>query len=253
MSKKLPYFKFYPDNWLTGTISYLPFEDQALFIELCCLVWKNGGFIVDDNMLKMRLSRYPNLDKCLHNLVDCKLLIKDRNTSHFAIAFMSEQLDNLSQISKKRSEAAKSRWDSEPSGMQNNTSASDVHMQNDTIIELELELELDVDKDKQKETVLSFDDFWILYDKKIDRKKAAAAYKKTTEEHRAIMITHIPQYVLSTPDKQIRKHPTTYINAEAWNNEIIIGGTGSQHTSPLHTDTSTDDIESKTNWTLDET
>ena len=33
---------------------------------------------------------------------------------------------------------------------------------------------------------------------------------------------HVQNYVDSTPDKQFRKDPTTYLNNECWNDEIIV-------------------------------
>ena len=36
---------------------------------------------------------------------------------------------------------------------------------------------------------------------------------------------HVPEYVLSTPNKEYRKNPATYLNNKGWENEIIIGKT----------------------------
>ena len=32
---------------------------------------------------------------------------------------------------------------------------------------------------------------------------------------------HLPHYIKSTPDKQFRKHPSTYLNNQGWFDEII--------------------------------
>ena len=37
--KELPYFKFYPNQWLTGTISFLDYEQQGAFMKVCCYYW----------------------------------------------------------------------------------------------------------------------------------------------------------------------------------------------------------------------
>lgn len=74
----------------------------------------------------------------------------------------------------------------------------------------------------------TFDDFWDLYDKKADKPRAEAKWKKIHQEAREKIILHVADYVKATPDKQYRKHPVTYLNNESWNNEIIKPN-GKQH------------------------
>jgi hypothetical protein len=89
------------------------------------------------------------------------------------------------------------------------------------------------DKDKEKDKVKekdcdyeileypSFDDFWELYDKKVDKVATENKWKKLTQEEKEQAIEYIPQYKLSEPDKTFRKNPLTFINNKSWNNEII--------------------------------
>ena len=37
---------------------------------------------------------------------------------------------------------------------------------------------------------------------------------------------HLPHYIKSTPDKQYRKHPATYLNNQGWFDEIVISQNG---------------------------
>lgn len=67
----------------------------------------------------------------------------------------------------------------------------------------------------------SFNDFWNLYDKKQDKPKSLAKWNKLTQSVKEQIINYIPNYKLSQPDKQFRKNPTTFLNNESWNNEII--------------------------------
>lgn len=39
MSKELPYFKFFPNEWITGDITLQSMEVQGLFINVCCTYW----------------------------------------------------------------------------------------------------------------------------------------------------------------------------------------------------------------------
>ena len=66
-----------------------------------------------------------------------------------------------------------------------------------------------------------FDRFWDLYDYKKSRDKAEKAWKTLNKEEKALALQHAPLYVKSTPDKQFRKHPTTYLNNKNFNDEII--------------------------------
>lgn len=66
-----------------------------------------------------------------------------------------------------------------------------------------------------------FERWWQLYDKKMGRAKCYAKWLRLSDEERALCIANTPAYVASTPNKQYRKHPLTYLNGECWNDEII--------------------------------
>lgn len=67
----------------------------------------------------------------------------------------------------------------------------------------------------------TFEDFWNLYDKKIDRSKCEKKFKKIQQEAREKIMLHLDDYVKSTPEVIYRKNPYTYLNNESWNNEIV--------------------------------
>ena len=68
---------------------------------------------------------------------------------------------------------------------------------------------------------IPFDTFWTMYNKKQDRAKCEKKWLKLTDEERLLTMNHLSEYIQSTPVKQYRKHPYTYLNGEAWNNEVI--------------------------------
>jgi hypothetical protein len=72
-----------------------------------------------------------------------------------------------------------------------------------------------------KQLNISFDTFWNLYDKKIEKDKCESKWNKLTNKDREDIINHIPKYKLATPDKQYRKNPETYFNNKTWRDEII--------------------------------
>jgi len=86
--------------------------------------------------------------------------------------------------------------------------------------ELTPQNEFALDTDDLEISFLTFDEFYSMYDKKVDKKKVEAKYKKISESDRALIKEQLPLYVESTPDKQFRKSPLVYLNGECWNDEI---------------------------------
>ena len=81
-----------------------------------------------------------------------------------------------------------------------------------------------------------FEEFWNTYDKKNKRESCEKKFNKLTEKEKELIWGHVPKYVLSTPDKQYRKNPETYLNGKCWNDEIINksnNGTGSKQGGSL--------------------
>lgn len=67
----------------------------------------------------------------------------------------------------------------------------------------------------------TFNKWWDMYGKKIDRTKCFNKWKKLTAKEQFDCIKATPAYVASTPDLQFRRHPMTYLNNKSWENQII--------------------------------
>ena len=80
----------------------------------------------------------------------------------------------------------------------------------------------DKDLNKVVNVQIPFDVFWELYDKKVDRTKCEPKWDRLNPEDQASAIKFIPKYVESTPDKNYRKNPETFLNKRSWENEIIV-------------------------------
>lgn len=74
---------------------------------------------------------------------------------------------------------------------------------------------------KEEEVTVPFENFWNLYDKKVDRKKCEPKWNRLTDNERTECIDKLPAYINSTPDKRFRRDPETYLNNKSWENEII--------------------------------
>jgi len=77
-------------------------------------------------------------------------------------------------------------------------------------------------KGTEDNTVFSFDDFWLLYDKKTGKQDALKKYKRISEEDRTQIKSTLPAYIRATPDSKYRKNPLTYLNGRHWEDEIAV-------------------------------
>lgn len=95
---------------------------------------------------------------------------------------------------------------------------------NPTLDPKEEEVEEEVEEKgevKVKEELPAFELFWKLYDKKRDREKCEKKWSKLSKSDRDKIIQNLGKYIQSTPDKQYRKDPSTYLNNKSWENEVI--------------------------------
>ena len=82
-------------------------------------------------------------------------------------------------------------------------------------------------KVKESKTNKEFEKFWDLYNYKVGSKsKVLKKWESLTDLDRGMIMEHLPHYVKSTPDKQFRKHPATYLNNQGWFDEIVVKTNG---------------------------
>jgi hypothetical protein len=75
--------------------------------------------------------------------------------------------------------------------------------------------------DKQ-ETIKAFDEWWNLYDKKINKQDCLKVWNKLTDEERQLLNIHTKKYIQAKADKQYRLNPYNYLNKKAFNDEIVV-------------------------------
>lgn len=66
-----------------------------------------------------------------------------------------------------------------------------------------------------------FHEFWALYDKSKGKDRAIKKWASLSMKVRKTIMEALPAYVQSTPDKQYRMDPTTYLNGKRWEDEIV--------------------------------
>lgn len=96
MAKELPYFKFFPSEWIMGKISYENYSVQGLFLSACCHYWHQECDVKEQSFNKIlgknNVKKLKELD-----------FIKVDNGKIF-IEFLDEQFNELSDIHRVRVE-----------------------------------------------------------------------------------------------------------------------------------------------------
>jgi hypothetical protein len=67
-----------------------------------------------------------------------------------------------------------------------------------------------------------FDNFWKIYDKKVAREECQKRWDRISNEDKEQIFATLPKYIAATPNKQFRKNPKTYLNNNAWEDELPI-------------------------------
>lgn len=210
MAKELPYFRFEPSEWDNGNIQICSRESKGLFIDICSIYWSRLG----------ELPYALALQKLCNGKEDALQELKNADIfgvidGQIVIEFLDEQLSERGQVSEKRRDAAKKRW-SDANALQVDSKSNANRIEENRREE----------KKKEENPIFcvwpTFDDFWDKYDKKQDRPKCEKKWEKINQEAREKIMLHLEEYIPSTPDKQYRKNPSTYLNNQSWENEIQI-------------------------------
>tara|TARA_B100001093_G_scaffold113967_1_gene106263 strand:- start:405 stop:1112 length:708 start_codon:yes stop_codon:yes gene_type:complete len=206
MSKD-PAFLFYSSDFLTG-VSDLTMEERGQFITLLCLQHQKGA--LSEKLMRLQCGGIPNAD------VLAKFRI-DKNGFYYNERIEHEK-DRRAKHSAKQRDNAYKRWNKD-----NNTSKQTLSNGNAMAMPLETETETETVNEIEVDIYPSFDDFWNLYDKKRGRRKQIKSkWSRLNQNTKEMIMMHLPKYIESTPDKSFRKDPQTYLNQEAWLDEIII-------------------------------
>jgi len=106
MAKELPYYKHEPSEWLEGEIQVCSDEAIVCFMNLCSGYWLKLGNM-SYAFAKQKYCR--SSENIILELIDNGLV--DENEGKINIKFLDKQLNEFSDVSKKRRGAAKTRWE----------------------------------------------------------------------------------------------------------------------------------------------
>ena len=192
---KDPAFLFYPNDYIGGTMG-MTFEEKGAYIEILMLQFNRGH--MTSHMIGQLVGQ-------LWESIRCKF-VQDEQGLWYNI--------RLDQEKDKRMSFTQSRRNNIKGLNQHTIGHMTSHMENENE---------DVNRNINKVKIIDtqFEEFWDLYDYKKSRDKAEKAWKTLNQQEKALALQHAPVYAQSTPDKQFRKHPTTYLNSKSFNDEII--------------------------------
>lgn len=66
-----------------------------------------------------------------------------------------------------------------------------------------------------------FEDFWNIYDKKVDRIRSERKWNSLTKQEHIECMNRLQVYIDMTPNKVYRKNPFTFLNNKSWGNEFV--------------------------------
>jgi hypothetical protein len=69
-------------------------------------------------------------------------------------------------------------------------------------------------------TCFSFNEFWQMYGRKVEKRKCEMRYAKISEADRKKIKEFLPAYIAATPDLKFRKYPATWLNNRGWEDDI---------------------------------
>jgi len=196
MSKD-PAFLFYSSDWISGTM-FLDHEQKGKFIDLLCAQHQRG-----------RLRKKDMLIICKTYDEDVFSMFKrDREGLYY-----NEKLEFEQNRRRAYSESRRDNRKKKDNPLDNISKTYVKHMETET--------ETITVNDTKTEIYPSFEDFWNLYDYKQNKPKSTTAWNKLKQKDKEAIISYLPMYIESTPDKSFRKHPTTFLNNRGWEDEII--------------------------------
>lgn len=194
-----PAFLFYSQDFTTGT-QFFSDEQIGKYIRLLCAMHQHGH-LPEKHMLT--ICRTYDKD------------VLDKFKKDDAGMYYNERLETEVNKRKQYTESRRLNAQHPKKQIDKKVKARAKHMHK------HMENENEIENDNNN-TILSFENFWNLYDKKVgDLGKIKLKWIDLTEDEKLRAINHIPHYKLSQPDKMYRKHPATYLNNKSFNDEII--------------------------------
>ena len=80
--KELPYFKFFPNQWITGSVMFMDLDVQGAFMKICCYYWSKECNVSREQIKSLVPDHWSKL-------IDSQLLKVDND--NIKIKWLDEQ------------------------------------------------------------------------------------------------------------------------------------------------------------------
>ena len=164
--KELPYFKFFPSEWITGDITLCSFEAQGLFINLISFYWQKNCSMYLANAKQRYSKAVANVNDLLEELKNNDIIVVDEDDRLY-IKFLDEQMSEFINLSETRSKAGRKGGLAKAKQLPEFAKAKPSYK------------EIEKNKNKIKKYKPDCDSLWNLYPNK-DGKKKALIYMKSS-------------------------------------------------------------------------
>lgn len=119
--KELPYFKFIPADFLGDDINFMSNEAIGIWTRFAANAWKNGGFLIDDELLQQKLNMCSNDSRQLFNKLTETGIIKKQGNKYF-LKFQKNQIEEFLRLLEKKSKGGKASAQKRASKLLNSSS-----------------------------------------------------------------------------------------------------------------------------------
>jgi uncharacterized protein YdaU (DUF1376 family) len=238
---KSPAFRFYIQDFLVGTMSF-KVEEVGAYLLLLIYQWDHGYVPATVNDL-------CSIARCKEKTL-AKVLTKFRKNDDGSLYNMRLEEERVKQelFNKKQAENGAKGGRPKKGQAPNDTKNKPVGFSGLTQCEAKESLSFSLSSslsENENNTPLppggdashfsdsalfmeSFEKFWDIYGKKVDRSKCERKFKKLNPAEREAVIVHVPKYVASTPNEQYRKNPLTYLTGRCWLDEHLPSEAGNK-------------------------
>lgn len=187
-------------------------EGYGIFWFLIELLASADDYILENNYKRLAFSMGTK-EAVLKSVVEDFGLFTLEVNGKFYSDSLVERMNRLDEIKLKRAEAGSKGGKSKANAKQlpSKPKANAKQIQAD---------KRRVEDSKEEKKVTLFESWWNMYDKKTGKDACLKKWMKLSEYDQLAIYGVVGPYVISTPDKQYRKNPLTYLNGGHWKDEI---------------------------------
>ena len=216
---RAPAFQFYANDFMDATRLW-DANACGLYVRCMCIQWTHGSIPADLKVLARAIHCDLAELQSVWPVVGPKFI--DQGDGTLKNKRLEEVRERQQQVSSKRSEAAKARWEAHAFADAN---AMQLHLQRKVKVKKKVEGEQEGVKGEGSPVDDVFAAFWQAYPSKKAKGHALKAWAKLTAEERGKCLPAIQAQVAAKHFKgsdgvDYIPHPATWLNARRWEDEL---------------------------------